>query len=316
MPVVRPKFAPALLFSFALSTFALSAQQPQEDKSAAPTAEIIMQRVAANQDRSEAERVHYIYVQHARVLSRKGKTVMCEEVTDARITPTSDGSQQQLLKLQGRVLQKGKYTAYTSLPDDKGKVKGSSDNDPITIDIGGTDTDLVENMRSNMINGKSKDGIASDLFPLTSKSQADYSFKLIGRQQMNGRDTFHIEFRPKDKNDLGWKGDAFIDTDAYQPVAVSTTMARNLPIGVRILLGTSLPGLGFTVVYAPQPASGSGPNSHADAVWFPISFSTEFKLHVLFFFNREIVIDAQNRDFEKTHVDSKLIYEPDTKKTE
>jgi hypothetical protein len=58
-----------------------------------------------------------------------------------------------------------------------------------------------------------------------------------------------------------------------------------------------VPGLGFTVVYAPTP----------DGVWFPTSFSTEFKIHVLYFFHRDIVLDAQNREFEKTHVTSRVL---------
>ena len=69
-------------------------------------------------------------------------------------------------------------------------------------------------------------------------------------------------------------------------------------------MGTNLPGLGFTVVYAPQP----------DGVWFPVSFGTEFKIHVLFFFNREIVVDAQNRSFEKTHVTSQIVDVGEVKK--
>jgi hypothetical protein len=74
-------------------------------------------------------------------------------------------------------------------------------------------------------------------------------------------------------------------------------MARNLPFAVRTLLGTSLPGLGFTVAYAPQP----------DGIWFPTTFGTEFKLHVLFFINREITLSADNRDFAKTHVSSQIV---------
>ena len=38
-------------------------------------------------------------------------------------------------------------------------------------------------------------------------------------------------------------------------------------------------------------------------------FSTEFKIHVLFFFNREIILDARNQDFEKTHVTSRIVGE-------
>jgi hypothetical protein len=128
-------------------------------------------------------------------------------------------------------------------------------------------------------------------------SQSDYVFRLIGREHVKGRDVFHLEFHPKEKDEYGWKGDAYIDAGAYQPVVVSSAMARKVPFAVRTLLGTNLPGLGFTVVYAPQP----------DGVWFPVSFGTEFKIHVLFFFSREILIDAQNRDFEKTHVSSKIV---------
>ena len=151
-------------------------------------------------------------------------------------------------------------------------------------------------MRWNLIHDKSKDGVNAHLFPLTSKDQLDYAFRMIGRERLNGRDVFHIAFRPKKKDDFGWSGDAFIDTTAFQPVLVTTGMARKIPFAVRTLLGTNLPGLGFTVTYAPQP----------DGVWFPVTFSTEFKIHVLYFFHREIILDAQNRNFEKTHVTQAL----------
>ncbi len=80
-----------------------------------------MARVAANQDRAEAERQRYVYVQHARMTSGKGTTVFCEELTDYRITPSSDGSQDELLKLDGRVRAKGKYVAYHALKDSDNK---------------------------------------------------------------------------------------------------------------------------------------------------------------------------------------------------
>ena len=63
------------------------------------------------------------------------------------------------------------------------------------------------------------------------------------------------------------------------------------------MFGASFPGLGFTVVYAPQ----------ADGLWFPVTFSTEFRIRVLYFFHREILLDAQNCDFEKTYTDSKVL---------
>ena len=161
-------------------------------------------------------------------------------------------------------------------------------------------------MRRDLTNDKTKDGIASRLFPLTSKDQSGYSFRLVGRAQKNGRDVFHIFFEPTDKNDYTWKGDAYIDATAYQPVVVTTAMSRKMPFAVRTLMDTNLPGLGFTVVYAPQP----------DGVWFPVNFGTEFKIHVLFLFNREIIVDAQNHSFEKTHVTSQIVDVVEVKKPE
>ncbi|HEY4355450.1 MAG TPA: hypothetical protein VGN16_06865 [Acidobacteriaceae bacterium] len=260
-----------------------------------------MARVAANQDRAEADRAHYVYVQHARVTSRKGSKIMCEETTDSRVTPSDKGSEQKIVKLDGRLLVKGRYVTYTALPRKRAKATqaaGQTETKPeekdVDIEIGddSTDRDLVENMRENLTNRNSKDGIAANLFPLNSKNQAEDTFRLLGRGPMNGRDAYHIEFSPKDKSDFGWKGDAWIDSSEFQPILVRTAMSRKIPFAVRTMLGINLPGLGFTVVYAPQDGK----------LWFPVSFGTEFKIKVLFFFNRTIVIAAENRDFERTHV--------------
>lgn len=292
-----------------------------------------MARVAASQDKAEAARAHYVYTQHARMTSRRGSRVMCEEITDYRVTPSGSDSHFALTKLDGRLWQKGAYIHYDKLQptededaarkakgggaqgdgkDAKGsdaadakksdahkKTADGKDDDSISVQIddSGLDRDLVENMRKNLLYNKSKDGVDARLFPLTSKAQADYTFQLAGRERLNGRDVFHIVFRPKDKSDFAWKGDAYIDTASYEPVLVSTGLSRKIPFAVRTFLGTNVPGLGFTIVYAAQP----------DGVWFPTSFSTEFKIRVLFFFRREIVLDAQNRDFEKTHVETKIL---------
>lgn len=287
-----------LTLGLCLSVAPLRAQIPAQPQ---PDAATIMARVAANQDRSAAERAHYIYLQHARVISRKGNTVRCEEITDTRITPTATNSTQQLLKLDGRLLVKHHYVTYTHLPDPKDtgntNVDNGDDDLSISIDDNGTmDRDLVENMRHNLIASKSKDGIGAGLFPLTTTTQANYNFHLVGIQPLNGRQVFRLTFQPKNNSGATWKGDAYIDTTAFEPVVVRTTMANNIPFAVRTLLGTSLPGLGFTVVYAPQPSG----------VWFPVNFGTEFKIHVLFFFHREIIINADNRDFEQTHVSSTI----------
>jgi hypothetical protein len=316
MHCLRPAIAAAVFFFSCLCVSQTKSPAPES----LPSAESVMKRVAINQDTAEADRAHYVYVQHAKMTSRRAKTVMCEEITDYRITPSTDGTDQQLLKVDGRFLRDKNYVTYTALlPRDEDKPKDSDkektkdkdngkeakkekkEKDP-TFDPNSNETidrDIVENLRWNLIHDKSKDGYNAHLFPLTSKNQADYAFRMVGRERLNGHDVYHITFRPKDKNDFGWSGDAYIDTTAFQPVLVTTAMARKIPFAVRTLLGTNVPGLGFTITYAPQ----------LDGVWFPVTFSTEFKIHLLYFFHREIILDAQNRDFEKTHVTSRIVGE-------
>ncbi len=137
----------------------------------------------------------------------------------------------------------------------------------------------------------------SDLYRKTSKAQSEYAYTLKGRERRNERDVYHLTFTPKDKDDYGWRGDAWVDTEAFQPVMVQTAMAKNIPFAVRMLLGISLPGLGFAATYAPQPSG----------TWFPVTFGSEFKINVLFFFHRTIAISVENRDFEKTHVESRIV---------
>lgn len=309
-----------LLIAMSLFCGSAWAQKPDAGtgSSRALSAQQIMARVAQNQDRAEVERARFVYVQHAKVQSRKGKTVMCEEITDTRVAPLPHGQQKTLLSLSGQVREGDRVVHYNALPmsakktgagtadsstqDDEFNVKvgdretvldADANNAPVSVSD--TDIDLVESMRRSFTSDKkSKDGVEAGLFPLTSAQQKDMLFDLKGREPKNGLDTFHIVFRPKDNANLTWKGEAWIDAAAFEPVVVRTALSRSLPFGVRALLGTNLPGLGFTVIYAPQPGD----------VWFPVSFGTEFKIRVLFFFNRQIVIAAENRSFERTHVTS------------
>jgi hypothetical protein len=273
-----------------------------------PNAEQIMARVAANQDRTEAARTRYIYQQNIRMVSRKpGGRVMCEEVTESRVSPQQKEIQQQLLMLDGRRWQKGRYVHYTTLQerdasdakDETSPGSHSKDSEVKTEkhDLEGMDIDLVENLRKNLADDKSKDGLGKGLFPLTTEQQEKYVFKLEGRQNMNGRDVYHVSFRPKDKNDFDWKGEAFIDTQEFEPVVVYTEMSRKIPLAVRTLLGTNLPGLGFSVTYDREP----------DGVWFPVSFGTEFRMRVLFFIARDISMSLTNSHFEKTHSDVRIL---------
>jgi len=323
MICLRPGLISAILLPASICAAQNKAPAPH-----LPSVDSLMIRVAINQDAAEAERAHYVYVQHAKMTSRRGKTVMCEEITDYRFTPSADDTHEELLKVDGHYLKNHKLITYDKLlPRDEDKPKDANkdkdknrdqpaanesdkpakkdkkdkekDKDPV-FDPNSDETldrDLVENLRWNLLHDKSRDGIAQHLFPLTSKDQANYTFRMIGREHLNDRDVYHIAFRPKERNDFGWSGDAYVDTQAFQPVLVTTGMARKIPFAVRTLLGTDVPGLGFTIRYAPQP----------DGVWFPVDFSTEFKIHVLYFFHRQIILNAESRDFERTHVTSRIV---------
>ena len=246
------------------------------------TADAIMARVAANQDRSEALRKQYVYRQHIRILTHKpkGKTLR-EETTEYDVTPTPDGTQKELRLLTGRYWHQGKYETFQGQP-----APGS----------GSLDGSLIEGLRDDLLNEKTKDGLAKDLFPLTSEEQKNYEFRLLGQETQQGRSVYHIGFRPKDRNEITWAGEAYIDATEFQPVRVFTKLSRRIPFAVRTLLGTDVPGVGFNVVYKRQ----------GDGAWFPATFGTEFQIHALFFIHRQVSIALENSAFERTHVESKM----------
>ena len=247
------------------------------------TADVIMARVAANQDSSEALRKEYVYLQHTHVVTHKpeGGRLQREETADYDVTPTPDGTEKKLKRITVRFWKNGKYETFESDHDTDGE---------------GIDGSLVKSFRDDLLDDKSKDGLAKDLFPLTSEQQKDYNFTLLGQEVQEGRSVYHIGFRPKDKNDITWAGEAYIDVAEFQPVRVFTKLSRRIPFAVRTLLGTDVPGIGFNVVYKRQ----------ADGVWFPSTFGTEFRLHAVFFTNRDISVSCENSGFQRTHVESKM----------
>jgi hypothetical protein len=281
VPVVR-------LLGCLLITAVAFAQSPQTSPVAPSTdntpltAEAIMARVAANQDRSEILRKEYVYKQHIHIVTHKPKgRLIREETSDYDVVPMPDGTQKQLKQLTGRYWTKGKYVEFNGEPVPEAE---------------SLDGQLVHDFRDDLANKKSKDGLGHDLFPLTTKEQQDDEFKLLGQETQDGRSVYHIGFGPKDKQDITWAGEAFIDGEDFQPVRVFTKLSRRLPLAVRTMLGTDVPGVGFNVVYKRQP----------DGVWFPISFGTEFRLRVLFFLNRDITVAMTNTAFEHTHVETRM----------
>lgn len=249
----------------------------------APTAETIMARVATNQDSSEKLRSQYIYQQHIKIITRKtsGK-ILREETADYHVIPKPDHTERTLQQLTGRYWNKGKYETFNGEP---------------VPEPDSTDGDLIRQYREDLTNDESKDGLAKDLFPFTSDEQKTYKFRLLGQEPFEGRQSYHISFTPIDDDDIEWAGEAYIDAQEFQPIYVFTKLSRRLPFGVRTFLGTDLPGIGFAVHYRRQD----------DGVWFPISLGSEFRIRALFFFNRNMTVSLENKAFEHTHVESKIV---------
>jgi len=263
-----------------LMAFASFAQSPQP--SAGLTAEAIMARVAANQDRSDVLRQQYVYKQQIHILTHKpGGKLMREETADYNVVPTPDGTKKKLTQLTGRYWHKGRYEQF----------RGNSAREEDSFD-----GDLISDLRDDLSDDEAKDGLARRWFPLTREEQKAYVFKLLGQEVEQGRSVYHISFQPKDTNEIAWAGDAYIDAAEFEPVRVFTRMARPLPVIIRTLLGTNVPAIGFNVVYQRQP----------DGVWFPATLGTDFRIHADFVINRQVSVSLENSAFEHTHVASRI----------
>lgn len=257
------------------------AQNPQPTP-AVLTAEAIMARVAANQDRSEALRKQYVYKQQIHILTQKpGGKLMREETADYNVAPTADGTEKKLTLLTGRYWHKGKYEQFTGEP---------------TPEEDSFDSDLINDLRDDLSDDQAKDGLARRWFPLNREEQKDYFFKLLAQEVDDGRSVYHISFEPKEKDGAEWTGEAYIDAAEFEPVRVFTKLARRLPLMIRTLLGIDVPEIGFNVVYQRQP----------DGVWFPATVGTEFRVRAAFVINRQVSVSLQNSAFEHTHVVSKM----------
>lgn len=252
-----------------------------------PTVDQIMARVAQNQARAQDMRRAYIYNQ--KILARFHRTngkLAREERSEFVVTPTPEGIDKKLTHFEGKMERSGKLVAY----DEPGKEMKN-------LDIDG---DLIRDMVNDMTADKeSKDGIAHDLFPLTAAEQEKYDYTLEGKEEYRGRPVYHISFRPKPHVDADWKGDALIDAAECQPIVVNTKLAFRIPMAVKILLGTDVKGLGFTVTY----------EKFGDGVWFPVSYGGEFHVRAVFFYARNMSISMENSGFTRAKVSSKIAYD-------
>ena len=263
-----------------IALFLLLFAPPEETLSAAE----IMRRVAENQERSESARAQYVYRQNAmvRLLRTNGK-LSREEKHEYVVTPTPKGIEKKMVKFEGQYEEKGKLHPY----DQPGFEHKDTDLDAELA------TDLIEDLTND---DESKDGVDADLFPLTKKAQADKVFTLRGTSKHRGRQVYRIGFEPIDKSDFGWTGEALVDAEEFQPVFLQTKLSRGLPMAVKVLLGTNLKQLGFSLSY----------NRVAPGVWFPVSYGTEFRIDAFWFYKRNITFSMANSDFRKTDVSSTI----------
>ena len=227
----------------------------------------IMARVGANQDRIAELRKRYIYLEKAHVQTRhtNGKLAR-DETTEYEVFPGPKGLQKKLTAAQGRYWHKGSYVEF----------KGKTIPDNNSLDEG-----LISSFRED-------DDMTNDL-PLTTQSQKEYRFELLGEQVVDGRKAWRIGFGPANRNDISWAGEALIDGQEFQPFRIYTKLSRRLPFAIRTLLGTNLPGIGYNITCTRLD----------NGVWFPVSYGAEFTLHVLFVLNREINMSMERRDFHQ-----------------
>jgi hypothetical protein len=249
------------------------------------TADQIMTRVAANQDRAVRQRGNYVYQQQIKIVTRRtnGK-LMREETAISEVTPTPGGNKKQPKSLVGQYWKRGAYIHFSG-PNVPGRES--------------LDGELVGDFRNDLIDDKSKDGLGKDLFPLTTEEQKNYRFRLDGERDVKGRRAYLVSFAPRDKNDFTWAGEAWIDKEEFEPIHVATKLSRRIPFLVRTMLGTDLPGLGFNVEY----------QRFDNGVWFPVSFGTEFRLRAVFFVNRDITLALNNSQFARASVDSSIRFD-------
>lgn len=266
----------------------------------APDVNSIMSQVGINQAKSQEQRAQWIYQQKQllRMVRSSGK-IAREEHREYVVLPDRRWVKKELTKFDGRY---AKHSTYISFDKPGYHYKG--------LDL---DADLMNSMSDDMTNQKeSMDGIESDLFPLTYHQQLKYAFQLEGGiQEYRGHRVWKVAFQPAGKvavmdEDAGggsaiWKGEALIDATEFQPVAVSTSLAWKMPAAVRILLGTNIKGLGFSLSY----------QKVADGIWFPVSYGGEFEVTGLFFYKRTMSISLVNSDFRHADVSSQIAFEKD-----
>jgi len=284
LSIVRVFHTGFLLMGTVAMASAATAEEPR-------SADEIMAQVAINQDRGQHERSAFVYRQNIVIRLRDSHNkLLREEVSDYQVMPAEERTNKELVSFTGRYHKGKEMVSY-------GKDEKLNDGG-----LGEADAQLARELRDDLISDKkSKDGLSPELFPLTAKEQLKYRFTLKGEEAYQGTSVYRIAFEPKPKmeNDSAWKGEALISKAELQPMLVTTKLAHGIPLLVRTALGTNFQGLGFSVEY----------RKFDEGVWFPVSYGTEFRFHVLFFYSRQIAVSMVNSDFRRADVKSSVEFE-------
>ena len=249
-----------------------------------------MERVADSQARSESLRSTIIYSQDLRTRFLKGRgKVSREEEHRFTVAPTPDGFTKTRTYLRGALRHKEALMPYSEPHFYRGMVD---------IDA------VLSEALIDMVDNDSRDGMSSQLFPLTSNQQRKYVFRLLGTETLDGLEVFRVAFEPRKKGvprkERGhWKGEVFVDRTQFQPVYVTTSFATKIPLPIRVGLGTNVRQVGFALRYEEVD----------DGLWFPVSYGGEFRIRALFLYSRTATISLINSAFQRTDVDSHVTFD-------
>ena len=218
----------------------------------------------------------------------KDRELRREEKHVFTVTPTPEGFEAERDSFEGRLRHKGELTPYAEPHYERTMVDADA---------------IVSEILLDFANDKnSRDGVDEHFFPLTEREQGRYVFQLLGEERVANRDTYRIAFEPRKKSKeyqtdrALWRGEAFIDKAEFQPVYVTTDAARKVPVAVRTMLGTNFKQVGFSLQF----------EEVEEGVWLPVSYGGEFKIKVLFGYNRNATVSLVNRKFRRTDVESSI----------
>jgi hypothetical protein len=288
LPIMRPAIgASALVW---ICGAALHAQQPHD-------ARAIMDKVAANVSAATEARRQYVYHEKVRatMVYSNGKPYR-REVREYNVVPSDSSTEKVMTSFSGEYNKDGKVISYYS-PDD-----------PLRGDQ--FDAKNLAEFTDELVNARgSRDGIPSRLFPLRTEDLEGYRFSMLGETSVEGRRAFRIGFEPDQQKGIctgeqgtschNWKGEVLVDAAEYQPVRITTKMAKGVPLGVRVFMGINVRQLGFSIRY----------RRVAGNVWFPAGYGTEFGLTVFWGYKRTITLSLENNDFRRTDAETVIQYD-------